>query len=110
MTIHPRDVLTAFKPKLVEPPKRTDRQWATAVATMREAISEVQNLAMETAHRHPERFAEVSTILTSSDVETQLLKTATLSGGGDIFDEMHKGDKNYTPGLAPECEFARITE
>ena len=106
MTIHPRDVLTAFKPKLVEPPKRTDRQWATAIATMREAISEAQNLAMETAHRHPERFAEVSTILTSSDVDTQLLKMSTLTGGGEMLDEMYRGDPNYTPGLAPDCEFA----
>ena len=107
MTIQPRDVLTAFKPKLVEPPKRSDRQWATAVATMREAISEVQNLAMETAHHHPERFAEVSTILTSSEIETQLFKTATLTGGGDALHEMHRKDENYKPyDLPPECEFA----
>lgn len=97
MTFQPRDVLKAFKPKLAPPPKISDRRWATAIAVMREAISEAQNLAMETAHRHPERFAEVSTILTSSEVETQLLKTATLSRGGEMLAEMHRGDPNYKP-------------
>ncbi len=98
MTIQtPRDVL-AFKPKLVSlPPKIFDRKWATAVATMREAISEVQNLAMETAHRHPERFAETSNILIASEAETQLLMTSTMSGGGDLLHEMHRNDPNYEP-------------
>jgi hypothetical protein len=108
MTIHqkPRDVLE-FKPKLVSlPPKIFDRKWATAVAAMREAISEAQNLAMETSHRHPERFAELSTILLASEAETQLLMTSTMSGGGDLLHEMHRNDPNYTDPHR-ECEFAK---
>lgn len=113
MTIHskPRDVLTAFKPKLPPPPRRSDPRWAAAMNAFRAAASECQNLAMETASAHPERFDEVSSVSVSIGAETQLLKTATLSGiSGEIFDEMHRGDPNYTPGLAPSCEFSSIGE
>ncbi len=113
MTIQPRDVLSVFKPKLVPKlPTVEDRRWAAAVATMREAISDCQNLAMETSYRHPERFDEVSNIAAAVSVETQNMKTATLGASGSaMLDEMHKGDPNYTPGrLPPDCEFAAITE
>ena len=37
-------------------------------------------------------------------------ETATLNASSDaLFDEMHRSDPNYTPGLLPpDCEFARI--
>lgn len=117
MSFQPRDVLTAFKPKLV--PRRmsnADEYWAGIVAELRQVISKAQNAALRTAFDSPTRCAELSTILKSCDEELLTMRIATLGAAASCaFDEMHKGDENYTDPMRParlatECEFGTIAE
>lgn len=112
MTIHPRHVLTAFKPKLIEHPKKfADKQWSLLVAKMNEAISACEDFAGNTIHEAPGRMSEHTTILENSATQAQNRRIAMLGASAAMaFDEMYGGDPNYTPDLPPDCEFASIGE
>ncbi len=87
MTMHPRDVLTAFKPKLAPPRRMTDAD--TLLVEIRDKIAKAQGYA--------ELSEPLATMLAECLHEIQLEKTS----------------RNY-PGLigtlSSECEFASITE
>ena len=98
MTIQPRDALRFFKPRLVERPKKfSDNQWAELVKTMNAAISACEDFAASTLYEAPGRMTEHSTILTNSAAQAQNRRIAMAASASMIFDEMHRGDPNYTP-------------
>ena len=87
MTIHPRDVLPAFRQKLL-PPKRMSEA-DSLLLEIRDKIAKAQNIA--------ELREPLATLLADSLHEIQLEKTS----------RTHPG---MIGTLAPECEFASITE
>jgi hypothetical protein len=112
MTIQPRDVMSVFKPRLTPKPKTfTDKRWAELVRTMNAAISACEDFAAGSLHEDPSRMAEHTDILEDSKTQAQNRRVAMAASASMVFDELHRGDKNYTPGsLPPDCEFASVTE
>lgn len=104
--------MSAFKPKLV--PRRltnADDYWAGIVDELRQVMSKAQNAALRTAFDSPSRCAELSAIFKAGDKELMMMRIATLGAAAScIFDEMHRGDENYTDPLRmpSSCEFAKL--
>lgn len=99
MTLHqtPRDVLSAFKPKLV-PRARVfaDSEWARKVVALRKAIEDCEDFAAGSIFEAPERMAEHMAILEAGGIQAQNRRIAHLGASAAmIFDEMHRNDPNY---------------